>query len=284
MKESPLVSVVITTYNRAKLLERAIDSVLEQTYPNIEIIITDDNSTDTTRELVEAYMRKCRTPILYRSNDKNMGACFTRNEGIKIASGYFYTGLDDDDSFEKDRIENFINNWADSYGFLSSNIKVIGKKSSYNLFFCEELINNDKLYWYNFVGNQIFTIRERIMKIGGFDNELPSTQDLDLWVRMIREYGPGFRLKHSSYNLFIDHDLPRITTSTKKVLGLNVFFTKHSQYMTRTQKKSYLFKTLYWKNNKKLSLASLKYLSINFCYFYSYILLLKLYRYINKVN
>nr|ADL32323.1 WemS [Proteus mirabilis] len=100
----PLVSIIISTYNRKNLLKRAITSAIKQDYPNIEIIISDDNSLDDNEEMIENIKKQTTIPIFYMKNKKNMGACFTRNQGIKIASGKYIAGLDDDDEFTPNRI------------------------------------------------------------------------------------------------------------------------------------------------------------------------------------
>ncbi|MFS1428078.1 glycosyltransferase [Vibrio splendidus] len=275
------VSIVITTYNRKKLLVRALESVLNQTYRNIEVIITDDNSTDGTKEIVEKYMQSSAIPIIFRSNTKNMGACFTRNEGIKLATGHFYTGLDDDDEFCRNRIGNFVDNWHDSYSFLSSNINVVDKSKCYKLYFGSKVLTENNLYWYNFVGNQIFTLRKRVLDVSGFDVNLKSAQDLDLWIRLLRKFGPGYRLKEGTYNLYIDHDLPRITTSNSKIEGLNYFYEKHKKYMNRNQKDMYLLKISYWNNNLKAKASFIKFVSFESVYYLFSIVIMKLYRYVN---
>jgi len=98
----PLVSVVIPTYNRSKILLRAIDSVLQQTYLNIEIIVIDDGSTDDTYERVEKLVDSGK--IRYYKI-KNSGVCIARNFGIEKAKGDYISLLDSDDEYLADRIE-----------------------------------------------------------------------------------------------------------------------------------------------------------------------------------
>ena len=104
---NPLVTVYIPTYNRKFLLERAILSVLNQTYHNIEVIVVDDGSIDGTRELL-VEMAKKDNRLHYYFKENNSGACKSRNIAIANANGFFITGLDDDDYFEKNRVESFV--------------------------------------------------------------------------------------------------------------------------------------------------------------------------------
>ncbi|MFD2837427.1 glycosyltransferase family 2 protein [Azotobacter vinelandii] len=98
MRPAPLVSVYIPTRNRLEKLERALRSVLGQTYANHEILVCDDASTDGTFERISRLARSERK-IRYLRNPAPRGACSARNLGIFAARGEFITGLDDDDEF-----------------------------------------------------------------------------------------------------------------------------------------------------------------------------------------
>lgn len=95
-----LVSVIIPTYNRARTIGRALNSVFTQTYGPLEVIVVDDGSTDGTVEALAAYGDKIRVV-----RQSNQGPAAARNSGIKAASGEIITFLDDDDSWLPDKIE-----------------------------------------------------------------------------------------------------------------------------------------------------------------------------------
>jgi len=91
-----MISVIIPTYNRASMIERTIDSVLAQTYPDIQLIIIDDGSTDNTQAVIQKYLNQTDLNIEYYY--KNNGGCSTaRNEGLKYAKGDYIAFLDSDD-------------------------------------------------------------------------------------------------------------------------------------------------------------------------------------------
>jgi glycosyltransferase involved in cell wall biosynthesis len=96
---NPLVSVIIPTYNRAWILKTAIDSVLSQVYPNIELIVIDDGSQDNTQELLKDYGDQI--VVLYQ---ENAGVSAARNLGIKKSRGEFIALLDSDDAWDKRKI------------------------------------------------------------------------------------------------------------------------------------------------------------------------------------
>ncbi|OOE91663.1 hypothetical protein BZG76_09725 [Salinivibrio sp. AR647] len=247
----PLVSVVITTYNRLELLERAIDSVLKQDYPHLEIIVSDDCSDVDVMALVERKKKYTSIPIHYRRNDSNQGACYSRNEGIKMSSGFFVAGLDDDDEFTSDRISYLVSHYNPKYSLVTSNTLVVSKQGIKSLFSKKnkrEVYYKDFL-WENMIGTQVLTERSRFLDIGGFDTNLTSAQDADMWIRLIKEYGPALRLGQEKYILHTEHEENRISVSENKLKGLSDFHKKHSCNMSNSQIKYSRFKYQRWSNN-----------------------------------
>ena len=98
------VSVILPTYNRAEILKKSIDSVLMQSYPEFELLIVDDGSTDNTKELVASYED---SRIRYLYTEINRGAAAARNFGIENASGNadFIAFEDSDDLWHKDKLK-----------------------------------------------------------------------------------------------------------------------------------------------------------------------------------
>ena len=100
--ETPLVSVIIPTFNRAELVPRAIKSILGQSYANFECIIVDDASTDNTKKVVSSIKDE---RIIYLRHQENRHASAARNTGIKNARGEFIAFLDDDDEWLSTKLE-----------------------------------------------------------------------------------------------------------------------------------------------------------------------------------
>ncbi len=102
-----LVSVIITTCNRNSCyIERALKSVMAQTYENIEIIVVDDNRADySIKETIKQTIKGICPQAVYCSHNKNLGAPAARNTGIRIAKGDYIAFLDDDDEWLPDKVE-----------------------------------------------------------------------------------------------------------------------------------------------------------------------------------
>ena len=103
-EERPLITVIITTYNRVNLLEKAIKSVINQTYSNIEIIISDNHSEDGTEELCKKYSQ-ADSRIKYFRQEKNLGMAANTNFAHEKSNGRYVHVLCDDDWLDEDFIE-----------------------------------------------------------------------------------------------------------------------------------------------------------------------------------
>jgi glycosyltransferase involved in cell wall biosynthesis len=97
----PIVSVIIPAYNRSTTISRAIESVLAQTFPDFQVIIVDDGSTDQTRETVHEFVDE-RIQLI--CHDSNLGAAAARNTGMKAATGKYIAWLDSDDAWVPEKL------------------------------------------------------------------------------------------------------------------------------------------------------------------------------------
>jgi len=135
-----LISVLLNNYNYAKFLSKAIESVLNQSYTNFELIIVDDGSTDSSKEIIKSYAKKDkRIKYLFK---ENAGQASALNEGIKLCRGEIISFLDSDDEFEKDKLLEVVNAYNKGYEYILNDVKIIGKNidipifkyGGYNLF------------------------------------------------------------------------------------------------------------------------------------------------------
>ena len=237
-QSNPLVTVYIPTFNRVELLKRAVESVHKQTYQNLEIIIVDDCSKDGTHEyLEEIYKQDSR--IRYFIKDENSGACVSRNIAIENAKGKFITGLDDDDYFEENRINIFLNKWKTKdkntkvlYSLYKRKTKkgVSQPLSAFKRIFLKTKVNANDLLYFFYTGNQIFT-ETRFMKNNLFDLDMPAWQDFECFYRLLKNNACYAELVfNESYIVDISHPHERISTkkSANILLAYNFFSEKHN--------------------------------------------------------
>ena len=235
-----LISVYIPTHNRSEMLKRAVSSVLEQTYKNIEIIICDDGSSDNTAKVVASLQEK-NPNIKYLKNEVPKGACAARNLGIFAAQGEFITWLDDDDEFTKKRLEELYNFFVSAdrnYAFICGGIEMREKKITSFGYTKPGVVTLHDLLGSNIVGNQVFTKTKYLQESGGFDTTFSAWQDYDCWVRLCNKFGDGFRVGHVSYIMHMEHEQQRISTSTKVRNGYEQFIKAHSKLMSEKQMKA----------------------------------------------
>lgn len=271
----PKVSIYISTFNRLAKLKRAIDSILQQDYQNIEILVCDDASSDGTREFMEDLARSSGQ-IFYFRNDSNRGACSTRNLGIFNATGEFITGLDDDDEFSVNRITYFLDHWNDQYSFICANFTNIYPDLTSDNYYAskQKQFNYKDLLFHNEASNQIFTRTNRLKDIGGFDVTVKRLQDWDTWLKLSYKFGDFLRLPESTYIMHHDHapnemrvsKNDKITDSLMALMERNInMYTKHeSDYMVfliKNLQNTYSFsECVYWSFAKLNPKFILKYI------------------------
>ncbi len=108
----PLISVIVPVYNAAPYLEKCINSIRNQTYENLEIILVNDGSSDESPSLCNAFqVQDARIKVLHKENG---GAASARKEGIKLATGDYTTYVDSDDWIEPDMYERMVGNLQDA--------------------------------------------------------------------------------------------------------------------------------------------------------------------------
>ncbi len=220
--EKPLVSVVIPCYNHGKFIDEAVDSVLNQTYGNIEIIIVNDGSKDEfTNKILKNYS-KPKTTVL---TTKNFGLPGARNNGIKKANGKYILPLDADDKIHHDYIRKAVKiiEQDDNIGIVYGKTELFGDlHGEWNLpkfSFPEILIQN------SIVATSLFR-RKDWETIGGYNkNMIYGFEDHDFWLSILelgREVKPIAEVMFYYRRIVSErnrpHSVDNITGSAEKVL------------------------------------------------------------------
>ena len=181
-------TVVIPTHNRSNLLKRAINSVLNQTFEDFELIVVDDHSTDDTSFVVMAFS-DCR--IQYVPNHRMKGACGSRNTGIFSAKGQWVAFLDDDDEWLPEKLDlqyKTIQKSNSEIGMICSDYIILKGKNKKPALIKNRptgWIQKKVLYGYSIGCLSSVVVRTDILRsINGFDERFKSSQDWDLWFRI----------------------------------------------------------------------------------------------------
>lgn len=198
MNEFPLVSVVIPTYSRPVFLKRCVDSVLNQTYSNIEVFVVDDNNPETdarheTENTMAAYKENAR--VTYLQHDRNRNGSAARNTGWRSANGKYITFLDDDDEIAKTKIEKQVEcleKLDDSWGMCYTGYKLI-KEHGVDQISSENRSGNcyvDALMRTMFMGSgsNLFLRKKVVDEIDGYDESFQRYQDIEFLARACEKY------------------------------------------------------------------------------------------------
>jgi len=196
--KKPLVSVIIPCYNGEKFIGEAIESVLNQTYKNWELIIVDDGSTDGSKAVIKPFLKDPRIKLV--EHEQNRGIPAARNTGIKVSSGKYIALLDVDDRWDPNKLELQIGLFLEKgkdVGLVFSNIKVINskgevikKKRKGIKLHTSKMKNLEHLFFNNFIPSVTAVFqRNCIEKVGLFDEKiLWGGDDHDFWLRIASKF------------------------------------------------------------------------------------------------
>ncbi len=221
-----LITVVIPTHNRADLVIRAVKSVCAQSIRNLEVIVVDDRSVDSTIESVSEIARHdARVQVV--ANSRTPGACGARNTGLMLAKGEVVGFLDDDDWFAPKKLELQLP-LVDHYSVVGCLYQLpgsqkrrawaIGNRSSRPLI--EERMIED--FWWSNRGlnpSSILARKSLLTSIGGFDETLTGAQGIDLVGRLISSYGPAAIVNLPLVHRDVRHGFQTVTGSPRALAG-----------------------------------------------------------------
>lgn len=240
INDLPLVSIIIPTFNSARYITDAIESVFKQKYPNYEILVVDDGSTDDTAQII----RKFSDQIIYIYKP-NGGPASARNLGIKRSNGEYIAFLDADDCWLPDKLDlqiNFLKKNPE-FALVHSNTWILENDTDPYLSFIDSkppsgMVFND-LFLNNHINLLTVTLRrESFDKTNGFDEtkDIVGFEDYDLWLRIALEYPIAYLDKIVSIYRIHRSNISNETFSIYKNLFLLCKFSKMELFL----QKSYL--------------------------------------------
>ncbi|REG87721.1 glycosyltransferase family 2 protein [Winogradskyella sediminis] len=189
MTKSPLVSIIIPTYNRAHLISETLDSVLAQTYQNWECIVVDDGSTDGTDQLMASYCAKdSRFHYHHRPDDRLPGGNAARNYGFEVSKGEYVQWFDSDDLMVSNRINSYIE------AFNKNNVDFVISKSKFFNYRNDNKsysFKNSEISFLSFsIGNvswitNDFIVSKRVVKKIKFNESLKAGQEYNFICKLL---------------------------------------------------------------------------------------------------
>lgn len=263
-QELPLVSIIITTYKRSNYLSKSIDSVINQDYPDIEILVIDDNNPESSyRQQTEKLMKKYSNNdnVHYIKHIRNKNGAAARNTGLKYAEGKYVTYLDDDDTYRKKKV--------------SKQVEFLEKNTEFDAVYCgwnkdgkEEAPTTEGNISFEILSgellirtNTIMMNRNIALNIGGWDENYRRNQEA---VYLLRYFNDGYKIG-SVAEILIDYDSTDRSNSSKPKQNEEdflYFLNDHKNTIDNAAKKvgrkkeiiySYRFRSVfltYFKNKK----------------------------------
>lgn len=192
---SPLVSIIMPAFNAEKTIGGSIQSVLNQTYSNWELIIIDDGSTDSTFETIKNFSDS----RIKATRRENCGVASTRNYALSISKGEYIAFLDSDDLWLPEKLTKqveILQTSDSSTGLIHTNYLEFDERTEYspkpfkNLFWLKTEGNvHEDLMVHDFVATLTVMIKKEVIeKVGIFSEDLHGTEDWDLWIRIAEHF------------------------------------------------------------------------------------------------
>lgn len=209
MSKSPRISIITPSFNQGEFIERTIDSVLGQEYPDLEYIVVDGGSTDGTVDVLKKYGGKLRWV-----SEKDSGQSDAINKGISMSTGEIVAYLNSDDVYEKGalaKVAEYFSSHPETM-WVTGKCRIIdinGKEkrtsiTGYKNFFLARYSYNILLIT-NFISQPATFLRRRLFdEFGLFDVNQHRVMDYDFWLRVGGKYGPGFIDEHlASFRVYL---------------------------------------------------------------------------------
>ena len=193
----PLVSLLVTSYNHESYIRQALDSVKNQTYGNVEVIITDDCSTDKSATIIQEWLDENNFSATFIANTVNMGICAVRNQALELARGKYICTLSTDDWYDEDHIKFQVaafEQLPETVAFIFSDIREVDASSQQILEgqfsslaeTMEQLSSSlfERILRGNFIPAPTVMMRRRALEeVGGYDESL-YYEDFDMWLKL----------------------------------------------------------------------------------------------------
>lgn len=270
-KNLPLVSVVVPCYNHEKYVKKTIESIINQTYKNIELIVIDDGSKDNSVKAIQELANKYSFTFIHRPNK---GLSATLNEGIQLSKGKYFSTIASDDILILEKIEKQVEfmesnpKFGMCYGKIVYFENSIENTSEYPNSNKQGWVFDDLLNYGCFIPAPSTFIRKNVFEtVGGYDESL-LIEDWDMWLRIAEKYQVGYVDEYLAY--YRRHDTNISKQAFKMYEAEKKILDKYQDYENFERvigyKKVLWFRLLFKKHKKeafKYFLHSVKYFFID---------------------
>jgi len=274
MQNSPLVSVICMCYNHEKYVVQALNSVLNQSYKNVQLIITNDSSSDDSDKVIKNWLLT-HPDIAYINNITNLGNTKTFNKALKLAKGDYIIDLAADDILLEDCIEKqlsvFFNSKFENLGIVYGNVELISENNSHNGYYypvnshkevIEKPASGDIYLSMLSQSSKICSVssmakRTVLDHLNGYDENL-AYEDLDVWIRASRLYNFDFidRIliqKRELENSLGSQFYKKLNSRTRKINHSTYLVIKKAMALNETKiENRALLKRLHFEMDKSL--------------------------------
>lgn len=186
----PLISVVIPAYNCERFIGKTLDSVLNQTYENLEAIVVNDCSTDLTEEIVKQYAEKDKR-VRYLKNAKNCGVSYSRNLGVRQATGEWIALVDSDDYWQREKLTQQMERIGQTNGFMCSTARILIDEEGRPLgrtIPVPDMITYEMLLRTNYIVCSSVLVKKSILNEFPMDHD-ELHEDYVCWLQISQKYG-----------------------------------------------------------------------------------------------
>lgn len=251
-KSFPEISIILPFFNAEKTIERAVRSILAQTFPDFELLLVNNNSTDKSAEFLQPFAANDSRVILL--NEKKQGVAFAMNCGLQYARGKFLARMDADDVSMPDRLEKQLRYLIKNpeIGFIGSEVEYVTTEKNtdgfqrfvkwVNSFHSFEKIKLNRFVEIPVINPTVFFRREIYAKLGGcLHGNFP--EDYEMQLRYLQA---GVQMAKLPEKLLEWHDLPGRLTRTDKRYSVEAFLETKARYFNTWSKKNNPFHPKIW--------------------------------------
>ena len=241
----PTISSIIATKDRKAVVLRAIQSILNQTYPSTEIIIVDDGSSDGTYNYLKEKYANLNHIRIYR-NIKSKGPAEARNKGILQSKGDYITFLDDDDTWHPEKLAKQVEYAKKGYDFITctkADYFLDNYKTQYGK--TREFIDLEELLRRNIIISVTPMVKNTVMKKNLFNPKMKCGEDYDLWVRLLINGVKTVNINEPLITLYKTGRASLNQSRKNKVYGRMQFFNHYKGLMPFRGKICFLLKTVF---------------------------------------